>query len=78
MSNKMLMLSAIFSITAAVAQAEPMNPASKAAPGTFSARILSAFTLFADSDDPALVYYIPLRGGLAVQSPDRSVEIRVV
>lgn len=69
MSNKMLMLSAIFSITAAVAQAEPMNPASKAAPGTFSARILSAFTLFADSDDPALVYYIPLRGGLAVQSP---------
>src|SRR5690242_3676774 len=51
------------------AVAAPMSPSSRNVAQYFTAPVQDAFTLLADTDDPLLVYYIPRRGGVAVQYP---------
>ncbi|EPX59898.1 hypothetical protein D187_002642 [Cystobacter fuscus DSM 2262] len=46
-----------------------MSPSSRNVSQYFSATVQDAFTLLGDTDDLSLVYYIPRRGGVAVQSP---------
>lgn len=53
----------------AFAHAAPMSPKARDVAGNFSATVQDAFTLLADGDDANLVYYVPRRGSIAVQSP---------
>lgn len=53
----------------ALAQAAPMSPSARDVAGSFSPAVQDAFTLLADTDNANLVYYVPRRGGVAVQSP---------
>jgi hypothetical protein len=54
------------------AEAVPVAPGARDVAQYFSATVQDSFTLLADTDDPTLVYYIPRRGGVAVQSPQSS------
>ncbi|QRK10236.1 hypothetical protein JQX13_09135 [Archangium violaceum] len=51
------------------AAAAPMSPSARNVAQYFSATVQDAFTLLGDTDDATLVYYVPRRGGVAVQSP---------
>jgi hypothetical protein len=51
------------------AVAAPMNPAARPPPGNWGPIVVDNFTLLADTDNLKLVYYIPRKGGVAVQSP---------
>lgn len=51
------------------ASAAPMSPNDRDISGAFSATVKDAFVLLADTDDVNLVYYVPKRGAVAVQSP---------
>lgn len=55
--------------SASPALAAPMSPAARDVAQHFSATVQDAFTLLGDTDDLGLVYYVPRRGGVAVQSP---------
>ncbi|HEX5746430.1 MAG TPA: hypothetical protein VFZ09_09300 [Archangium sp.] len=50
------------------AQAAPMSPAARPVAQNFSALVQENFTLMGDTDDPFLIYYVPRRGGVAVDS----------
>ncbi|EPX65169.1 hypothetical protein D187_000594 [Cystobacter fuscus DSM 2262] len=49
--------------------AAPMSPSANPVAQHFSATVQDAFTLLADTEDPLLIYYVPRRGGVAVQYP---------
>jgi hypothetical protein len=49
--------------------AAPMSPEVNKIGLTFSAAVQDSFVLLGDTDNPKLVYYIPRRGGIAVQAP---------
>jgi hypothetical protein len=55
--------------------AAPLDPSEKNVSQLFSAQVKDSFVLLADSDDASLVYYIPTRGGIAVDSPFTSAPI---
>jgi len=56
-------------LASASALAAPMDPAEKPVRVQFSKSIINNFELLTDSDDNSLLYFIPRRGALAVQSP---------
>ncbi|MCP3164008.1 hypothetical protein [Myxococcus qinghaiensis] len=60
---------AALSLTATQALAAPMSPSAKPMAQHFSPTVQDAFTLLGDTDNNNLVYYVPRRGGIAVQSP---------
>ncbi|HYO74402.1 MAG TPA: hypothetical protein VEU33_50840 [Archangium sp.] len=70
---KKTLLSAVVAVatiaSAEQAAAAPMSPSARNVAQYFSTTVQDSFTLLADTDDPQLVYYIPRRGGVAVQYP---------
>ncbi|WP_044279741.1 hypothetical protein [Myxococcus stipitatus] len=60
---------AALSFTATQALAAPMSPSARPVSQHFSPQVQDAFTLLGDTDNLNLVYYVPRRGGVAVQSP---------
>ncbi|NTX04432.1 hypothetical protein HUA74_30045 [Myxococcus sp. CA051A] len=60
---------AALSLSATQALAAPMSPAARPMSQHFSPIVQDAFTLLGDTDNLNLVYYVPRRGGIAVQSP---------
>ncbi|MFY0570557.1 hypothetical protein ACN28E_42955 [Archangium lansingense] len=62
-------VAAVSVVSSTQAVAAPMSPSSGNVAQYFSPIVQDAFTLLADTDDPLLVYYIPRRGGVAVQYP---------
>ncbi|MFY2562994.1 hypothetical protein ACN469_35700 [Corallococcus terminator] len=60
---------AALSLTATQALAAPMSPSAKPMAQHFTPTVQDAFTLMGDTDNNNLVYYVPRRGGIAVQSP---------
>jgi hypothetical protein len=56
-------------------QAAPMDPSDRAVPGKFSKFIQDNFSLFADSSDTSLVYYVPRSGGIRVKAPESAAPI---
>lgn len=70
--RKSLLLSSVFALStglAGQAVAAPMSPTDRNVAQFFSPTVQDAFTLLGDTDDLKLVYYVPRRGGVAVQSP---------
>ncbi|RKG92504.1 hypothetical protein [Corallococcus terminator] len=67
--KKLLMSAAVIALSSTQAMAAPMSPSARPVAQNFSATVQDAFTLLGDTDDLKLVYYIPRRGGVAVQSP---------
>ncbi|MFE8597228.1 hypothetical protein [Archangium violaceum] len=49
-------------------EAAPMSPSARPVAHNFSALVQENFTLLGDTDDPRLIYYVPRRGGIAVDS----------
>lgn len=66
---------AALSLTATQALAAPMSPSAKPMAQHFSPTVQDAFTLLGDTDNNNLVYYVPRRGGIAVQSPQSAQPI---
>jgi hypothetical protein len=52
----------------AAALAAPMAPSNGSLQGKFSAQVQADFVLLADTEDPNLIYYVPQRGGVAVDA----------
>lgn len=46
----------------------PMDPSEKNLTAQFSVQVQSDFLLLADSEDNSLVYYVPARGGVAIEA----------
>jgi|GEM_PF-1789177 len=67
--SALIVIAALTSIQSIGALAAPADPSDKPVRAQFSARVNDEFELLADSDDDGLLYFIPRRGALAVQSP---------
>jgi len=61
-------LSSAFLTVSASLHAAPMAPADNGISGKFSAQVNADFILLGDTDDAALVYFVPQRGGVAVDA----------
>jgi hypothetical protein len=61
-------ISATACIAVATAHAEPMAPADGRLKNKFSSQVNADFLLLADTDDASVVYYVPKRGGIAVDA----------
>lgn len=76
--KKALLSAAVVALSigsAGQAVAAPMSPSARNVAQYFSATVQDAFTLMGDTDDLSLVYYVPRRGGVAVQSPQSASPI---
>jgi hypothetical protein len=56
-------------LPAAITRGAPMSPSAKDISGNFSTVVNDSFVLLADTDNSNLLYYVPRRGAVAVQSP---------
>lgn len=62
-------IAALLALPISQASAAPLSPEARDVHSQFSVQTQDSFTLFGDTDDPSLIYYIPRRGAIAVQSP---------
>jgi hypothetical protein len=60
---------AALALSATQSVAAPMSQSARPVAQHFSPEVQDAFTLLGDTDNLSLVYYVPRRGGVAVQSP---------